>query len=196
MDEKNKQNVIWKDIPGYEGLYQVSNDGRIYSLISHIELKQRIASNGYWAVGLHKNSIMNTAYIHQVVAKVFIGDRPDGMSIHHKNHAKLDNCADNLEYMPRGAHAAMHLKEAHADGRMRDIYSSVNQKVVPGNKLSVGSSNGRAKLDEEKVREILRLASEGIKQVVLSRKFDVGGYTINMIVHRKSWVHVNLSEVK
>ena len=94
---------IWKDIEGYEGLYQVSNLGRVKSLkVSKIK-SERIRksyqqSSGYISIVLCKNGKVTNHKIHRLVANAFI-DNPDNLpEINHKDEDKTNNCVDNLEW--------------------------------------------------------------------------------------------------
>ena len=94
---------IWKDIEGYEGLYQVSNLGRVKSLkVSKIK-SERIRksyqqSSGYISIVLCKNGKVTNHKIHRLVANAFI-DNPDNLpEINHKDENKANNCVDNLEW--------------------------------------------------------------------------------------------------
>ena len=93
------QNEIWKDIPGYVGLYQVSNTGRVKSFKNQYGhgvriLKGEKTQSGYIQVSLNKKRYK----IHRLVAMSFIPN-PDGLpQINHKNEIKTDNRAENLEW--------------------------------------------------------------------------------------------------
>lgn len=96
---------VWKDIEGYEGLYQVSNFGRIKSLSRKdgffnmpTRIKKQNISNHYFAVGLSKNGIYKTMHVHRIVAKAFL-QNPDNLpQVNHKDENKLNNRVDNLEW--------------------------------------------------------------------------------------------------
>lgn len=94
---------IWKDIKGYEGLYQVSSLGNIRSLNYNNQnrvqiLKTAKQKNGYLVVGLSKNGNTKCARVHRLVAKEFI-DNPYGKeSVNHINGNKADNRVENLEW--------------------------------------------------------------------------------------------------
>ena len=92
---------IWKDIEGYEGIYCVSNMGRVKSLKKGVEtiLKPFDKGKGYLAVDLNVHSVSKKVRVHQLVAKAFLGHTPSGMElvINHKNRNRSDNSVDNLE---------------------------------------------------------------------------------------------------
>ena len=96
---------IWKDIDGYEGLYQVSNLGRVKSFNynrtgKEMNLKPVNTCNGfgYLYVNLNKNGKTRLFYIHRLVAKAFL-ENPDHKSdVNHKDENKTNNCVENLEW--------------------------------------------------------------------------------------------------
>ena len=98
MKENNIQE-IWKDIPGYEGLYQASNFGRIRSLKRNKVriLKPRRRRDGYYMVALYLNNVAKNAIIHRLVWTSFNGAIPEGLQINHKDEVKTNNTLLNLE---------------------------------------------------------------------------------------------------
>ena len=91
---------VWKDIPGYEGYYRVSDMGRVKSLAhSHPRiLKPWIANTGYPCVGLSGDKNKGKYLVHRLVAAAFIPN-PDGKpQVNHKNGIKADSRAANLEW--------------------------------------------------------------------------------------------------
>ncbi len=104
---------LWKPILGYEGLYEISNLGRVKSLprwhnnrfSGYIDkgrfLKPRFDSYGYQMVMLCKDKKQKNYLIHKLVANAFI-DNPNGYdSINHKDENKTNNCVENLEWCTR-----------------------------------------------------------------------------------------------
>jgi hypothetical protein len=91
----------FRDVEGYEGLYQVSNLGNVKSLIYGKEriLKLSFDGSGYLKIDLYKNKIQKTIHIHQLVAMAFLNHTPCGMKlvVNHKDFNKLNNNVENLE---------------------------------------------------------------------------------------------------
>ena len=103
---------IWKDVPEYEGLYQVSNLGRVRSVPKCWINNGRLVCNknykllsmdtftgGYVRVGLNKNNKEKKIRVHQLVAMAFLGHKRCGhkIVIDHINDNKLDNRVENLQ---------------------------------------------------------------------------------------------------
>lgn len=90
---------IWKDIKGYEGLYQVSNLGRVRSIKRNIIMKQKKNKrNGYLQITLHKNCLGKTFNSHKLVALAFIKNpKPEQYNqVNHINEIKTDNRIENI----------------------------------------------------------------------------------------------------
>ena len=90
---------IWKDIKGYEGLYQVNNLGNVKSLVSNKILKPMISNSGYFRVDLFKKHNRNQFSIHRLVALHFIIKPSDKDHVNHKDEDKLNNNVENLEWV-------------------------------------------------------------------------------------------------
>lgn len=102
---------FWADIPGYEGLYQVSNLGRIKSLAKTIvktdgviqNRKERIVkqspSRGYKVFTFRKDGEIKTLRVHRVVAEVFLHKPSEDMVVNHKDGNKSNNIYTNLEWV-------------------------------------------------------------------------------------------------
>lgn len=106
---------VWKDVAGYEGIYQISNMGRVYSLPrkekqrcqygGYIErpwggklIKPHDNGNGYLYVTLRKNGVRKNFYIHRLVATAFV-DNPNGDDyVNHIDYNIRNNMHTNLEW--------------------------------------------------------------------------------------------------
>jgi len=102
---------IYKNIPEYENLYQVSNKGNVkslskkrfngikYYITDERILKPALSAQNYLVVGLHKDKKNKTFTIHQLVARVFLNHTPCGLKlvVNHKDSNKINNNVENLE---------------------------------------------------------------------------------------------------
>ena len=91
---------IWKDIKNYEGLYQISNFGRIKSFYKHKNgkiLKTEIR-NTYEVIQLIKNKKRKSFQIHRLVAEAFLKNKNNLPIINHKDFNRLNNNVENLEW--------------------------------------------------------------------------------------------------
>lgn len=87
---------IWKPIPGFEDRYAVSDRGRVRSLRTKKILKLDVSeANKYPRVRLGRG---RSRYVHQLVATTFIGERPAGMYVLHRNDDAEDNAVENLYF--------------------------------------------------------------------------------------------------
>lgn len=104
---------IWKDIPGYEGKYQVSNEGRIRSMDRLVRcahgasrlVRGRILKPASTQHNPHLYVVLghgaNGSLVHKLVAETFLGPRPEGLDIRHLDGDATNNRADNLAYGTR-----------------------------------------------------------------------------------------------
>jgi hypothetical protein len=124
MKTMNKE--IWRPVIGYEGIYEVSNLGRVKSLERIVErnngrnktinekiLKGRINSDRYFNIDLCNKGVIKTKTIHQLVAESFLNHKPCGMKlvVNHINFDRTDNRVENLEIVTARENAnKKHLK--------------------------------------------------------------------------------------
>lgn len=108
-------NYEWKQVKGFEGIYDLRSDGLLYShprknTKGGYTYGQPI-SLGYLKLTLTKERISTQILGHIIVYETFVGTIPKGYVVHHKNHIRTDNRLENLELMPRNKHSKMHNEE-------------------------------------------------------------------------------------
>lgn len=170
--------TIWKDIPGWEGLYQVSNTGLVKRIgkkggatVGKI-LSLTPNNAGYPIADLNHNGARKTTRIHRLVMLAFVGECPEGMQVNHKNGNKTDNRIENLEYVTPGENT----RHAHLNG----LVSSAK-----------GERSSNAKLKESEVREIISLLRDGeITMSEIARRYNVRLQCIQGIKYGKNWRHL------
>lgn len=136
-------NEIWKDIVGYEGLYQVSDMGRVRSLDRKCwngsgwfikkgrVLKPRFTKNGYCRVHLRVDNKAVDRYIHRLVAEAFIPNLDNKPYIDHINTIKTDNRVENLRWAtPEENMANPITKEKMCKNSENRRGKTINNKVV------------------------------------------------------------------
>lgn len=97
---------IWKDIPGYESLYQISNLGNVKSFRQSAKLKKpqeyllkpSLNNSGYGNVTLYKNASKRKFLVHKLVAEAFIPNENNYPCVNHIDENKTNNQVDNLEW--------------------------------------------------------------------------------------------------
>lgn len=158
----------WRDVLGFEGVYTVSNIGGVKS--RGRPLKQFKDTDGYFMVVLRCRPKKRVAKVHALVAEAFIGPRPKGLVINHKNGIKTDNRVENLEYVTQ--------KQNNRHAMDSGLHDTRGEKAH------------FAKLMPEDVIEIRRLSEAGMSRAAIGRQFGVSGQAITKIVFRKRWGHI------
>jgi hypothetical protein len=127
----------WKAIPGYEGLYEVSDQGRVRNAKKHVLAPNQMV-NGYLCVHLYANGkhTRSPKTIHRLVAKVFLPNGKDDQEVNHKNFNRHDNRAENLEWVTsrenvwhsiaagRYSRPARQIVGVHVDNKSRVVFDS------------------------------------------------------------------------
>ena len=166
-------NEIWKDIEEYEGLYQVSNLGRVRSFISNKILRFGVNPDGYLFVHLYINKSKKYIGVHRIVASAFLDNYEDLPEVNHIDSDKKNNSVLNLEWVTR-------------EQNMKHYYSTETFKKV--NLRNSGEGNQNAKLKFNEVQLIKKLRSEyNIKVKTLSWLFNVSVSQIERIIYNKQW---------
>lgn len=164
---------IWKDIKDYEGLYMVSNKGRIKSLYRNKEiiLKPAHTDNGYLMIGLYKNGHRKPTNIHRLVANAFLIPIPGKIQVNHIDGNKDKNEVSNLEWCT----CQENIIHAHKKGL---------SKVVTGEKV------GTSKLTIEEVKSIKALKGKGVSQKSIAKMFNVSQAQVWKIHTNKCWANI------
>lgn len=88
----------WKDIPDFEGRYQISNVGSVKNRNGRL-IKLQMSNCGYYRVELSKDNIKKKYLVHRLVYSAFNGPIPEGMQVNHINEDKTDNRPENLNLL-------------------------------------------------------------------------------------------------
>lgn len=121
---------IWKDIEGYEGLYQISNLGNVRTLHWNRTNKTRLLTpfmnSGYLRIGFRQNYILKNYLIHVLVAKAFVDNPYNKPQVNHIDGNKLNNCVSNLEWVTRSENVI----HAHKTNLIKSMPSRWNTKQI------------------------------------------------------------------
>lgn len=173
--------IEWRDVPGYEGLYEVCRDGRVRNSVRGNELVGTPNGHGYLAVSLTKNRINKKIRIHRILYAVFIGDIPAGNHVHHINGDMIDNRLENLQCLTFDEHNKIH--PCNFQTRKANIEDD-GPKVRKGRKL-----------DENDVRTIIDMLAKGVSPDDLSRDFNVTRTAILNIRAGRTWKYLDRSSI-
>lgn len=170
----------WLPVPGYEGIYEVSDRGRMRSLDRHVHrtgvrgdahvqgriLKGSPNSDGYLSVDLRDSGRRQSTKVHRVVALAFLGEPPEGAEVAHWDGDRANNSLSNLRYDTR-------------TGNQRDRYRHHTDNR--------GERSGKAKLTTAGVIDIRRRIAAGDRLDYIARDFGVSPVTISGIKARRRW---------
>ena len=176
----------WRPLPGWQGYYEVSDQGRVRSIDRVVTDKNgkamtfrgrvRVASldtDRYLSVSLCRDSKCESRRVHVLVALAWIGPRPEGMETRHGENGKLDNSLANLCYGT---------PEENVADKIRDGVTNRGEK------------NRNCKLTEMQVRVARRACSEASQPFALmadlAKTWGVGRTTIRNAVSGRKWAHI------
>ena len=174
---------IWKDIKGYEGLYQVSNRGRVKSLerivmrkngrpysVPELIKARQIDRKGYDRIGLNKNGKKKRFFVHRLVLQAFNSSSDETLEVNHIDGNKLNNNVENLEW----------------------VTSSENSIHAFKNNLHnhQGERNTNASITDSEAKEIKKLKGKGLTQKEVGEMFGTTYYVVANIWNRRGWTHV------
>lgn len=170
-------NETWLPVSGYEGLYEVSDAGRVKSLVKRNTKYRRFLnpctrSDGYLTVGLfNSNGVPTNVLVHRLVLTAFRGEAP-GMQAAHLNGVRSDNRLSNLTWATAAINASHKL-----------LHGTAPQ----------GERNGAAYLNESTVVALRREYRRGSRThgcTALARKYGTTPSNVWLIVTRQHWKHV------
>lgn len=175
----------WRPVVGYENLYEVSDDGSVRSCPREVGarfgstrvrkaklLVPIVYRKDHWRVRLTDSmGIEKVKRVHHLVAEAFLGPRPAGMLVLHKDDDRSRNGVNNLYYGT---------SKQNADDRSR------NGNWKPG--VSLGERHGQSKLKERDIPQIIELRAAGLSFGAIGRRFGVAEMTIQDVVKGRTWV--------
>lgn len=177
----------WRPVPGFEGLYEVSNLGQVRNcrkqrsrslcgatLSQHVNGKPGEAR--YISIGLWRNNIPTYKYLHRIVAEAFVPNPDNKRYVNHIDGDPSNNCASNLEWCT----ARENMQHAKALGLLRspDISISIQNlsKVNDAAKIRLKCSNGQMYDSLSQASKSLNISTDRIRRAVKSKRLVEGYY--------------------
>lgn len=158
-------------LPGTENRYVCSPDGFVWSVFWKRPILGSVDEDGYLKTAIRINGKRKDIKIHQLIALAFLGIKPDGHVVNHKNGIRSDNRAENLEYVLPADN------ERHA-------------RKVLGKRL-LGEKASRSVLTELQVRDIRLMNSFGCYSIAeIAQTFKISDSQVRRIVNLKNWSHI------
>lgn len=168
---------IWKPVKGFEGIYEVSNIGRVHHISTQRIKKASVTKNGYNYVALWKNNKHKHMLLHRLIAIAFIPNPLKKSQVNHKDGNKLNNALENLEWV------------THQENGVHAYKTGLTRKPPGNNKR--GTEVHSAVLNELSVLEIRNKFDSGrYTQKELGNMYGVTRSGIQSITRRKTWKHV------
>lgn len=162
----------WRDIEGYEGVYQVSSMGRVRNTTKKngktISVFTR--GRGYGGVALRKNNAPVSVYVHRLVAMAFINKPEYANIVNHKNGIKKDNRVENLEW----CNHAENSKHAIATGLIRQRgENSSSAKFTLKEVIMIKKFYSLNRISIREVSELLDVSFTCIQQIINNKRYDL-----------------------
>lgn len=173
----------WRYVIEFENIYEVPNIGRVcrirpYRGMYAGRIVEPSIRRGYPFVTLRDGQRKKQINVHLLVAKAFIGPRPDGFQVNHKDGIKLNRRVSNLEYV------------TPSENCIHALATGLASNKCP-HPASRGEMNNRARLTVAKVVRMRLLYDNGFtNRAALGRLFHVGRTTVGNVIERRTWTHV------
>lgn len=171
LDLAKKYNIeLFKDIEGYEGLYQISSHGRVWSIQSQIFLKSRSNKNRRCRVSLQKDGKVKDMQIHRLVLFAFKGPPLNyHYETRHLDGNPKNNYIDNLEWGTKSENYKDRIK--HGTGNH-------------------GENHGQTHLTEQDIKNIRLLRDKRFTYKAIAEKYNISTSQAYRIIFKESWKHV------
>lgn len=161
----------WLPVVGWEGLYEVSDFGRVRSIKGGRSrpLKHEIL-NGYHRAALSRANSSKKIFVHRLVLSAFVGPCPEGMEACHNDGNRQNNAVSNLRW-----------DTAKANSADRDRHGTTAR----------GESGGASVLTEVEVLAIRLAVASGERPLTVAERFGIAPTTMWSIVKGRTWKHVS-----
>ena len=184
------KNEIWKDVVGYEGLYKVSDmgrvknvprtfkmrDGRNRTIKEEILMKFKVDKDGYFKIGLRKEGKQLHFFVHRLVAQAFVNNPNFKPQVNHIDGIKNNNSVSNLEWV------------THQENRTH----AAENGLVPD---QWGGKNPNVKLTEPEVLLVKELRNKGLTLLKISEIVGTSVSNVKNITYGYTWAWLNKKEV-
>lgn len=140
-------NEIWKDVVGYEGLYQVSNLGRVKSIrgrkVTEKIMKPHLQRTGYYSIWLCKEDKKGNKSLHRIIAEAFIPNPENKPCIDHVNGVATDNRIENLRWCTYKENSNNPVSiQKMINTRNSDEYRRLQKSIQPSKKVDMLTLDG------------------------------------------------------
>lgn len=168
---------IWKDIEGYESMYEVSNLGNVRNIIKNELCSIFIHTSGYVCVKLKKDKKQKNKYVHRLVAQSFIENKNDLREVNHIDHNKENNNSNNLEWCTHKENMQA-MFEFYGIKKAKYFCENCNIEITSKSKNCLSCSKFKMRKVERPSRETLEKEIKETSFLELGRKYTVSDNTI------------------
>lgn len=171
---------IWKDIEGYEGLYQISNLGNVLSLMYNGSIKKSILRPGLNSTGYCRivlcNGFRKRFFIHRLVAKYFIANPKNKPCVNHKKGRKTDNRASELEWATYSENQLHAYKTGLVIPAHLGRFGKNHHRSKPVDQYSKSGKLIRTFAGQREAQRITGIHQGSITQVCSGKRNTAGGF--------------------